>query len=454
LRAQRANLSGHKDSGSGNLNPGEGRYERRRPPFMSSQKDRDMRVLVLGAGLLGVASAYYLQQLGHEVTVVDRHATPAAGARGRLSSNDAGIMPERPPSPPSPRPQRQRSALYLGLRRRLAKLLDRAIGERRRNDPFDQLVRLATYSRESVRALSDEAGMPQRPRTAGLLNLYTDAAAFAARTARAAHWDKLGCEERLLGPEDALRMEPALQAIRADLAGATYALEDPARDPAQFAASLVFLCRAAGVRFLMKHTVVSLQEREGRIDHVELRDAEGRRGAVSAQAYVLALGEASAPHAEQLGIAMPLRHMREYIVTAPIRDGARAPRLTLRDRQGKLRISRIETPAGDALRISGFVRDELGEEGEADSDRFDAMLRRFEQLFPGAADTAHASLETVAHAVSKDLLPVIGKTRLPNLFLNAAPGARGWAHVCGAGKSIARIMSGLRPELEFAFRGM
>jgi D-amino-acid dehydrogenase len=413
-----------------------------------------MRVLVLGAGLLGVASAYYLQQLGHEVTVVDRHATPAAKARGRLSPNGASAGPEHPPPPPSPGTQRKKSALHLGLRRRLARLLDRAIGERRRADPIDQLVRLAAYSRESVRALSDEAGMPQRPRTAGLLNLYTDAAAFADRTARAAHWKKLGCEERILSPEDALHIEPALQAMRGELAGATYAIEDPARDPAQFAASLVFLCRAAGVRFLMKHTVVSLQEHEGRIGHVELRDAEGRQRAVSAQAYVLALGESGAPHAAQLGIAMPLRRMREYIVTLPVKDGAHAPRLTLRDRRGKLRITRIETPAGDALRISGFVRDDLGDEDAADSDRFDAILRRFEQLFPGAADTAHASLETVAHVVSRDLLPMIGKTRLPNLFLNTAPGARGWAHVCGAGKSIARIVSGLRPELEFAFRGM
>lgn len=126
--------------------------------------------------------------------------------------------------------------------------------------------------------------------------------------------------------------------------------------------------------------------------------------------------------------------------------------MSLRDLQGKLRITRIETPEGDAMRVSGFVRDRLDEEGEADSDRFDAILRRFETLFPGVADPAQASLETVAHAVSRNGLPMIGKTRLPNLFLNTAPGTQGWAHACGAGKSIARIMSGLRPEFEFAFR--
>ncbi|VTU13311.1 D-amino acid dehydrogenase small subunit [Variovorax sp. SRS16] len=414
-----------------------------------------MRVIVLGAGLLGVASAYYLQQLGHEVTVVDRHASPAAKARGRVNRHEEGAAAQPAALSSSPAgTKRKESALYSRLRRHLARLLDRAIGERRKPDPFEHLVRLAAYSRESVRALSDEAGMPQSARTAGLLSLYTDTAAFEDRTARAAHWNRLGCEERLLSPEDALRIEPALQAMRIGLAGAAYAQDDPARDPAQFAASLVFLCRAAGVRFAMKHTVVSLHEREGRIDHVELRDAGGRPTAMRAQAYVLALGAAGAPHAQQLGIAMPLRHLREYIVTMPVKDAARAPRVTLRDRQGKLRIMRIETPAGDSLRVSGFARDRLDEEGEADSDRFDAILRRFEQLFPGAADTAHATLETVGHAVSRNGLPMIGKTRLPNLFLNTAPGAHGWVHVCGAGKSIARIMSGLRPELEFAFRGM
>ena len=149
--------------------------------------------------------------------------------------------------------------------------------------------------------------------------------------------------------------------MRSKLVGATYAQEDPARDPAQFAASLVFLCRAAGVRFMTRHTVVALKEQDGRIDHVELLDGAGRSSTLRGQAYVLALGAASVPHAEDLGIDMPLRFVREYILTMPILDPAMAPRLALRDRQGKLRIVRIETPAGDQLRVHAIVMAGLDE---------------------------------------------------------------------------------------------
>jgi D-amino-acid dehydrogenase len=422
---------------------------------MPSHKDLDMRVVVLGAGLLGVTSAYYLQQLGHEVTVVDRHATPAAKARGRVDACATAAttqLLQRSSSRHAVRAKWQQ--LYASLRRRLAKLLDRAIGAPPIPNPIEHLVRLGAYSRESARALRDEAGVPPGPRSTGLLSFYTDAAAFGARTAGAPHWSELGCEERLLSVDEALHIEPALQAARSELAGATYLPDDPTRDPAQFAASLVFLCRAAGVRFLTKHTVVSLEERNGRIDHVALLDPDGQPGILRGQAYVLALGISSVAQAEKLKIAMPLRFVREYIVTVPIKDATRAPRVALLDRQGKLRIRRIETASGDCLRISGAVRARFDEQHDPDSDRFDAILRRVEALLPGVVDTARATLDTTVHAVSRSGLPMIGRTRLPNLFLNTAPGAQGWINACGAGKSIARIVTGLRPEFAFAFRGM
>ena len=407
-----------------------------------------MRVVVLGAGLLGVTSAYYLQQLGHEVTVVDRHATPAAKARGVAAASPCAATA----AAPARRRGKKISKLRNGIRRGFARLIDRAVGTPPKHDPLDHLVRLAAYSRKSARALRDEAGVPQGVRTAGLMNLFTDPEAFRRRMAGAPHWSGLGCEERLLSVDEAIGLEPALQAMRSKLVGATYAQEDPARDPAQFAASLVFLCRAAGVRFLTRHTVVALKQRDGHIDHVELLDGAGRSTTLRGQAYVLALGAASVPHAEDLGIDMPLRFLREYIVTMPILEGAKAPRLALRDRQGKLRITRIETPTGDQLRVQAIVKAGLDEEAEPDSDRFQAMVRRTAMLLPGVADASRASFDTAMHAVSTDRLPVIGKTRLSNLFLNTAPGTRSWVHACGAGKSIARIVSGLRPELDFAFR--
>ncbi|GAA4357275.1 D-amino acid dehydrogenase [Variovorax defluvii] len=413
-----------------------------------------MRVLVLGAGLLGVTSAHYLQQLGHEVIVVDRHATPAAKARGLV---------ETTPDPDAARLLQQvaaRQAEHLGwqalgrhVRRRINRVLDGAFGPSSHQKPLEHLVRFGAYSRASARALRDEVGVPTGARGAGLLSLYTDERAFQNRMSGQPRWHALGCEERLLSTAEALDLEPALQATRVAVAGAAHATDDAAsRDPAQFAASLVFLCRAAGVRFLTRHQVLSIEERSGRVDHVEALDASGRRVRLEAQAYVLALGASSVVHSEKLGIPMPLDFQREYILTLPILDATRAPRMMLHDRQGRLHIRRVETPAGDGLRVSRCVRARREDEGEPDSDRFDAMLRRVEALLPGAVDTGRAAFETATLAVPRNGLPMIGKTRLRNLFLNTAPGSRNWIRACGAGKSIARIVSGLRPEVEFAFR--
>ncbi|SEA69177.1 FAD-dependent oxidoreductase [Variovorax sp. YR216] len=412
-----------------------------------------MRVVVLGAGLHGVTTAYYLQQLGHEVIVIDRHATPAAKARGRIPSPEGTASPHAGAPLPTKPAQGRGSRLWALVRRRFGKLLDHAVVPPKSN-PLDHMVRLAVYSRQSALALRDESGMPQRPRTTGQMTFYTDAPAFRGRIERAPHWSELGCEDRLLSADEAIGMEPSLQLMGGRLVGATYSPDDPARDPSQFAAGIVFLCRAAGVRFMMKHTVVRLKERNGRIDHVELLDAQGQPVIVRAQSYVLALGASSVLHAEHLGIDMPLRFVREYVVTLPIKDLSIAPRLSLHDRQGKLRIRRLENAGGHHLRVTSTVRVSDDEEDEPDSDRFDAILRRVETLFPGVVDTSRASLETAMHAVSSNRLPMIGKTHLPNLFLNTAPGTPGWTSALGAGKSIARIVSGLRPELDFAFRGL
>lgn len=409
-----------------------------------------MRVLVLGAGLLGVTSAYYLQQLGHEVTVVDRHATPAAKARGRVAPTS--VMP---PIPSAPAARVGPGVVLLRRLRTLALALRGKWPRASRPDTLENMVRLGAYSRETVRALRDEAGVPQALRSAGLLNFFMDRSAFDAATARAQRLHALGCEAEWLSADDTVQAEPALAAMREQLAGAFFAAEDPSRDPAAFAASMVFLCRAAGVQFLTNHTVVALHQGEGSVNKVELTDGEGQTVFLQAHAYLLALGTASVSHADALGVDMPLHFVREYTAIFPIKDAARAPRHSLHDQSGKLRIKRIETHEGDALRVSALVRAVKGSEpSETDSDRFEAIKRRVNLLLPGATEIAQAQFQTTVHTVSADGMPLIGKTRLRNLFLNTAPGAPGWVNACGAGKSIARIVSGLRPELAFSFTNM
>ncbi|RZI97487.1 MAG: FAD-dependent oxidoreductase [Variovorax sp.] len=411
-----------------------------------------MRVIVLGAGLLGVTSAYYLRQLGHEVTVVDRHAAPCAKARGRASAEPAAAPPPlRPAAPPPGRIASALAAIRRAVQERMARLA--VTFGAPKPDPIEHMARLVAYSRETARALSADAGVPQAPCNTGLLKFFMDRRAFDNVLDRAPRLKALGCEALPVSVDEALRIEPALSAMRAQLAGATYVADDPTRDPEQAATSMVFLCRAAGVRFLTGHTVVALGRRQDRIERIDLTDRHGQPLTLRAHAYVMALGAGSVPHAQALGIDLPLHLVREYIVTLPIKEASRAPRVGLHDQSGKLRIDRVQTDLGDCLRVSALVPAGIDEEREPDSDRFNAILRRVSLVLPGVGDTSRATLTTQMHAASADGLPLVGRTRLRNLFLNIAPGAQGWVNAGGAGKSIARIVSGLRPELSFAFTG-
>jgi D-amino-acid dehydrogenase len=139
-------------------------------------------------------------------------------------------------------------------------------------------------------------------------------------------------------------------------------------------------------------------------------------------------------------------------VLLPVKDAAGVPRVMLHDPCGRLSIRRVETPQGECLRVWSSVRvTHAAPDPDSDSAQFARMLARIEQLLPGAGDASGAEFSCTLQSRSATGMPVIGRTPLRNLFLNTAPGAPGWVNACGAGKSIARIVSGLSPEVEFAF---
>jgi D-amino-acid dehydrogenase len=245
-----------------------------------------------------------------------------------------------------------------------------------------------------------------------------------------------------------VRLEPALRHIRPQLAGATYTSEDESGDANAFTRALAQRCQADGVQFLMGHTVTALREVGGRIAHVEATDAEGRFQQLHADAFVLAMGSFSPLLAQPLGIHLPIYPAKGYSVTMPVKDATMAHEVSLTDDEYKLVFSRL----GDRLRIAGTA--ELnGYQRDLNAVRCEAIVKRTEQLFPGAGDTTQAQFWTGLRPATPSNVPLIGRSKLPNLFLNTGHGTLGWTHACGSGKSIARIVSGLAPELDFAFLG-
>jgi D-amino-acid dehydrogenase len=425
-----------------------------------------MRVIVLGAGLLGVTSAYYLQQLGHDVTVIDRQATPAAETSfangGQISVSHA--EPWANPSAPLKVLQwlgKEDAPLLFRVRADMRQWLWglqflRECTPARTRHNIEQIVRLGTYSRAVLQQLRRDTALAYDQRTQGILHFYTTQKEFDAALAPAEQMRALGCERQVISADEAVAIEPALAHIRPKLAGATYTAEDESGDANLFARELARLAAAAGVKFRMSHTVTALREAGGRLDHVEATDPEGRFQRIDGDAFVLAMGSLSPLVAAPLGIRLPIYPAKGYSVTLPVKDASKAHQVSLTDDEFKLVFSRYTSPdveGGDRLRIAGTA--ELnGYDRDLNRVRCEAIVRRVEELFPGAGDTTQAQFWTGLRPATPSNVPLVGKTKLPNLYLNTGHGTLGWTHACGSGKSIARIVTGLAPEVDFAFTGM
>jgi D-amino-acid dehydrogenase len=417
-----------------------------------------MKVAVLGAGLLGISSAYFLRQLGHDVTVIDRQATPGAETSfangGQISVSHA--EPWANPSAPLKVLQwlgKEDAPLLFRLRadaRQWAwglQFLRECTPARTRHN-IRQIVNLGTYSRAVLQQLRADRGIAYDQRTQGILHFYTNEKEFAAAHEPARQMRELGCERRVISADEAVKLEPALRHIRPQLAGATYTAEDESGDANRFTRELAERCAQDGVHFLMSHAITALREAGGQIDHVEVTNPEGQYARIQADAYVLAMGSFSPLLAAPLGIRLPIYPAKGYSVTMPVKDESMAHEVSLTDDEYKLVFSRL----GDQLRIAGTA--ELnGYDRDLNEVRCQAIVRRVEQLFPGACDVSRAQFWSGLRPATPSNVPLIGATRLKKLFLNTGHGTLGWTHACGSGKSIARIISSLQPEVDFAFAG-
>jgi len=418
-----------------------------------------MKVIVLGAGLLGITSAYFLRQQGHDVTVVDRQPFAAAetshanGGQISVSHAEPWANPSAPLKVLKWLGQEDAPLLFrvrADMRQWLwgLQFLRECTPARTRHN-IRQIVQLGTYSRDTLQQLRRDIGIQYDQRTQGILHFYTSQKEFDGAEAPAAQMRELGCDRRVISADEAVRIEPALRHIRPQLAGATFTAEDESGDAHSFTRELARRCEADGVQFLMSHTVTALRQAGGQIDHVEATDPSGRFTRLRADAYVLAMGSLSPLLAAPLGIRLPIYPAKGYSVTMPVKDASMAHQVSLTDDEYKLVFSRL----GDRLRIAGTA--ELnGYDRDLNQVRCEAIVRRVEQLFPGAGDTTQAQYWTGLRPATPSNVPIIGRSRLPNLFLNTGHGTLGWTHSCGSGKSLARIVSGQRPEVDFAFTGL
>ena len=409
-----------------------------------------MKILVLGSGVVGVTSAWYLAQAGHQVTVIDRQ--PAAGLETSFA-NAGQVSPGM--SAPWAGPDTPRKAiLWLAMRhrpfvfwpvpdRQVIDWVRRFLGNCNaeayaRNKAI--MVRLAEYSRDKLRDLRTLTGITYDDGQRGLLQLFRTQKQADHAGDDTAVLDQLAVPYTVLDQAGCLAQEPALSGVTQKFVGGLRLPGDETGDAHIFTQRLAALAEAAGVVFRYGTAVKQLMVQAGRISGVV---TEG--GTLTADSYVVALGSYSPALLKAAGIGLPVYPVKGYSITMPVADPAAAPLSTVMDETFKVAITRL----GDRIRVGGTA-ELAGYSNTLREPRRRTLVHSVTDLFPHGGDVAHAQFWTGLRPMTPDGPPVIGPTKLGNLWLNTGHGTLGWTMSCGSGALLADLMSGRWPNIEYA----
>lgn len=407
-----------------------------------------MKIVVLGAGVIGVTTAWYLAEDGHEVTVVDRQ--PAAG--NETSFANAGLIaPGHAYTWSSPRAPkillkslvRADQALRLKLRAdpRLwswcLKFLRNCTAEKARENTKNKL-RLCIYSQEALRALTETARLDYEQRSGGLLYLYRDAASLARGVANKAILEEGGRRLEVLDAAGCARVDPALAGAEGKLAGAIYAPDDESGDCHLFTRALTERCRAKGVTFRFD-TAVQGFEATG----FDVRSVRTDKGPVEGDRYVLALGSYSPLLARRLGIRLPVYPIKGYSATVPIGAHKGAPTIGGVDENNLVAYCRM----GDRLRLTATAEFTGYDTTHRPAD-FRTMLASARDLFPQGGDWDSGERWACLRPMTPEGTPILGPSPIRNLLLNTGQGHMGWTMACGSARIVADLIAGRAPAID------
>ncbi|MDE3020851.1 MAG: D-amino acid dehydrogenase [Pseudomonadota bacterium] len=415
-----------------------------------------MKVIVLGAGVIGTATAWYLLKAGHEVTVFDRQS--GAGLEtsyrngGQISVSHA--VPWANPHAPGmvmswlSRPDSPLS-FHFGFDQRLpwiARFLYECLPSRTLEN-IRQIINLATYSRQKLIELRLETGIDADFVDRGILHIYSSPRMFDRAAKEARLMQDFGVNRQIKNVAECLTIEPALKAFRNHIIGGTYTNDDFSGDAHKFTQSLASKCEQIGAQFQYKTNILKLIPEGNHIAGVLCSNETGKNETCIADAYVAALGSYTPILLKPLGIRLPIIPAGGYSASIPVRETHDAPITSLINDEFKLVFSRYPK----TLRIAGMV-DINGYGTVLDKDRCNTLLKRAQQMFPNGGDYEHAEFWKGLRPSEPGNTPShLGFTNYTNLFNNSGHGTLGWTMACGSGQAIADLVSGKRPEPDFRF---
>jgi D-amino-acid dehydrogenase len=439
-----------------------------------------MKVVVLGAGIIGVSTAWHLLERGHEVTVVDRqpdaaletsfanaaqisvsYCEPWANRDAPLKAlkwmfrDDAPLL-FRPQLPFGEGWQQWRWGLQF-----LAQCNDAAF---ERN--VQQLVALGAYSHTALKDVVRSTGIDYNRLERGIAHYYTEQKSFDTAGDAAALMRKYGVARRVVSTAELLKIEPAFTPFAERIVGGTYTASDESGDARVFTQALAQRCAERGARFLYNHDIVRLEKTGSAIGSVAVRarpsSAGGQKEAqlthLKADAVVAACGSYSAPLLRTVGVDLPIYPGKGYSATFKLLKPELAPFVSTIDDEVKCAISRL----GNELRVAGTIEVggyDLSLATPLAKARCHMLARRIEEVLPGVCDTrleeegGTPNFWTGLRPATPTNIPYIGKTKVGRLWVNAGHGTLGWTHGAGSGKAIAELISGEVPAMDFGFYG-
>jgi D-amino-acid dehydrogenase len=427
-----------------------------------------MKTLVLGAGIIGISTAWHLIERGHEVIVVDRQPDAALetsfanAAQISVSYCEPWANRHAPAkmlkwmfrndAPLLFRPTLDWQQWRWGLQF-LGQCNDAAF---KRN--VQQLVALGAYSHAALKDVVAATGIDYHRLERGIAHFYTDQKAFDDAGVAAELMQKYGLDRRVVSLDELLAIEPAFRNFDR-IVGGTYTASDESGDARVFTQKLAQLCAARGVQFLFGHDIERLETSGNAIQAVRIREREtGIVQRLDADEVVVACGSYTAPLLRQVGVDLPIYPGKGYSATFKLKKPADAPFVSSIDDEVKVAMSRL----GDELRVAGTI--ELsGYDATLDSqlaqDRCRMLAQRIEKVLPGVCDTrspaegGNPQFWTGLRPATPTNIPYIGRTRVQGLWVNAGHGTLGWTHGAGSGKAMAELISGRQPRMNFRFYG-
>ncbi|MBU2952944.1 D-amino acid dehydrogenase [Marinobacter sp. F3R08] len=407
-----------------------------------------MKVLVLGSGVIGVTTAWYLAKAGNEVIVVDRLDTPAT----ETSYANAGMLsfdystPWGAPGVPLKAIKwmmQDISPLYFDVKRFdastiswMMKMLAQCSSE-----AFDvnkeRMLRVARYSADCFRELNAELDLDYDVRMKGTLEVFRSQKELDGAASDVAILERCNVPHEMVDVQSCISHEPALANVKDKIVGGLYLPGDGTGDCHKFTNGLAQECRKLGVQFMMGTEIHSIETTKGKVSSLKTSAGE-----LKADKYVIALGSYAPYLTRQIGINLPIYPLKGYSLTMPIIDESKAPVSTVMDQKYKVAVTRFD----DRIRVGG-IAEIANFNKELNPKRRGAIEFTVRDLFPGAGDVDGAEFWTGLRPMTPDSVPILGNTQYDNLVLNSGHGTLGWTMSLGASRYVADVVNGKSPDL-------